>query len=262
MQNDPNNRPYYYNPPRVAGRLIGQKPSNIGLVTLFKQQSRGIQIGIISIGVLMIILLLLVPFALFSSQFANTPSDQTAQTATDPNQNNTVPTSAVLATTIATTAATTTNTAADTTAALANNTPTPMPITSQVTPPVLALDKGATSNPWGYDFNAGSFITAPPAAFCTYFSCVNGFWNGQGYVEECQDGTYTLGGGVGGDCDGHSGDLRPLYYHPALIAPTPTPTPAPAATPTPTVKTTPTPDPKATPTPKPKKPKATPTPTH
>jgi hypothetical protein len=67
-----------------------------------------------------------------------------------------------------------------------------------------------------------------------------------------------LAGGVGGDCDLHGGDLRPLYYHPSLGAPQPTlpavhtPTPAPPApkpTPTPASKSTPTPKPKPRPTP-------------
>lgn len=246
MQNDPNNRPYYYTAPRVAGRLIGKKPSNIGLWTLFRQQKQGIQIGIISIGALLTVLLILLPFAVFSDIFANnTTIVQNVQTTTDQNQNITATTSAVLAT--------------DTPAATATALPTSSPITSQqAIPTPLAVDRPVTSNPWGYDFSPGSFITAPPTAFCTYFTCINGFWNGQGYAEECQDGMFTLGGGVGGDCDAHGGDLRPLYYHPALNAPLPTatPTPAPQITPTPTLKVTP------TPTPKPKKSKATPTTTH
>ncbi len=243
MQNDPNNRPYY-TPPRVAGRLIGQRPSNTGLWTLFKQQSRGIQVGIITIGVLFTILLLLVPFALFSGIFANTPTDQTVQntqSTTNLNQSTTIPTAI----------------ATDTPTPIATDTPTPTPMTSDVTTTQSAIDQPVTTNPWGYDFKPGSFITAPPSTFCTYFSCINGFWNGQGYAEECQDGMYTLGGGVSGDCDAHGGDLRPLYYHPALNAPL-VPTVAPTAIP----QTTPTAEAKATPTPKSKKSKATPTPTH
>ena len=236
MQNDPNNRPYYYTPPRVAGRLIGQKPSNAGLWASFKQQSRGIQIGIISIAALLIILVLLVPYVLFSGLFDSSQNIQAA----DPNQNNAVTTPATVAT--------------DAPTPIATDMPTPMP-TLEAVPTLSALDKGVTSNPWGYDFNPGSFITAPPATFCSYFSCITGFWNGQGYAEECQDGTYTLAGGVGGDCDAHGGDLRPLYYHPSLAAPqptiptAPTPSPAPKATATPGSKPTATPTPKLRPTP-------------
>ncbi|MBA2682808.1 MAG: hypothetical protein H0U76_30995 [Ktedonobacteraceae bacterium] len=248
MQNDPNNRPYYYTPPRAAGRLIRQKPSNVGIWSSFKQQSPGVQAGIISIAVLLVILALLVPYVLFSGLFENTPN---SQVVTEPNQNN----AALLPTAIATSVPT----------VVATDTPTPVS-TPAAEPTLSALDKGTPSNPWGYDFNAGSFITAPPATFCSYFSCISGFWNGQGYVEECQDGIYTLAGGVGGDCDEHGGDLRPLYYHPSLPAPQPTlpaapqPTPAPKPTVTPIVKPTITPGPRpkptrtpvsATPTPKP-----------
>ena len=240
MQNDPNNRPYYYTPPRVAGRLIGQKPSNTGLWASFRQQSRGIQIGVASIAVLVVILVLLVPYVLFSGLFSSTQSDQVAA---NPSQN---------------AAAVTAPATADIPTAAVTDTPTPAPA-PVAAPTISALDQSVTSNPWGYDFNPGSFITAPPATFCTYFSCITGFWNGQGYVEECQDGTYTLAGGVGGDCDAHGGDLRPLYYHPSL-APAPAPPPAPAPTPIPAA-----PRPTATSAPKPTataapRPKLTPTP--
>ena len=241
MQNDPNNRPYYYTPPRVAGRLIGQKPSNVGLWTSFKQQSSGIKIGIVSIAVLLVILVLLVPYVLFSGLFTTTSNNQAA--VAQPNQNNaaTVPTV----------------TPTDVPTVVATDTPTPDSATSMpaAEPTLSALDKGTPSNPWGYDFNAGSFITAPPATFCSYFSCITGFWNGQGYIEECQDGTYTLAGGVAGDCDAHGGDLRPLYYHPSLAAPQPAlptaqpPTPAPKPTLTPIAKPTLTPVSKSRPTP-------------
>ncbi len=239
MQNDPNNRPYYYTPPQVAGRLIGQKPSNTGLWSLFKRQSRGMQVGIVSIAALIVILVLLVPYVLFSSLFSNTQNDQVAA---NPSQN-----SAAITTTMAT---------ADIPTVVATDTPPPTPVPAAV-PTLSALDKGVSSNPWGYDFSPGSFITAPPATFCSYFSCITGFWNGQGYVEECQDGTYTLAGGVGGDCDANGGDLRPLYYHPAL-APQPTSAPAPMPTSTPKPAATAAPKPTATTTPKPK---TTPTPT-
>ena len=237
MQNDPNNRPYYYTPPRVAGRLIGQKPSNTGLWNSFRQQSQSIQIGIISIAALLVVLVLLVPYVLFSNLFSSTQNSQA-----DPNQSN---------------AAIATPTATDVPTAVATDAPTPTSVPA-AEPTLSALDKGVSSNPWGYDFNAGSFITAPPATFCSYFSCIQGFWSGQGYVEECQDGTYTLAGGVGGDCDAHGGDLRPLYYHPTLApqptivptsVPTPTAAPKPTLTPTPGPKPTATPKPRPTPTP-------------
>jgi len=89
-------------------------------------------------------------------------------------------------------------------------TPTPEPIQSQ---PTQAPPTGVKGNPWGYDFNPGSYIYNPPAAFCSYFSCIDNFPNGHGYVEECQDGMYSQSGGIRGSCSHHGGDKQPLYSH-------------------------------------------------
>ncbi len=72
---------------------------------------------------------------------------------------------------------------------------------------------GINCNPWGYNFTPGNYITSPPSTFCNYFSCIASFWNGHGYVEECQDTTYSLSGGIQGSCSHHGGNLRPLYSH-------------------------------------------------
>lgn len=89
-------------------------------------------------------------------------------------------------------------------------TPTPVPVVPTPTPtPCTAVN----CNPWGYDFNPGTYITAPPTAFCTYFNCINNFWNGTGYVVECQDQMYSLSGGKRGACSYHGGEWRPLYAH-------------------------------------------------
>jgi hypothetical protein len=72
---------------------------------------------------------------------------------------------------------------------------------------------GVNGNPWGYDFNPGSYIYSPPSAFCEYFDCIASFWNGKGYVEECSDATYSKSGGISGSCSRHGGDYRPLYSH-------------------------------------------------
>jgi len=72
---------------------------------------------------------------------------------------------------------------------------------------------GVNGNPWGYDFNPGNYITAPPSAFCSYFNCIASFWNGKGHVEECQDATYSKSGGISGSCSHHGGDWRALYSH-------------------------------------------------
>ena len=68
-------------------------------------------------------------------------------------------------------------------------------------------------NPWGYSFSLGSYIYSPSGAFCSYFTCINNFWNGRGYVVECQDGEYSKSGGIQGACSYHGGVLRPLYSH-------------------------------------------------
>jgi hypothetical protein len=63
------------------------------------------------------------------------------------------------------------------------------------------------------DFSPGNYITSPQSNFCAYFTCIASFWNGQGYVMECQDGDYSKSGGIQGSCSHHGGDSRPLYSH-------------------------------------------------
>ncbi len=100
-------------------------------------------------------------------------------------------------------------------------TPTPVPVppvqqqapVQQPAPPPPAPPSGVNGNPWGYDFNPGNYIYSTPAAFCTYFSCINNFENGTGYVEECSDGMYSRSGGRSGSCSHHGGNWRPLYSH-------------------------------------------------
>ena len=96
---------------------------------------------------------------------------------------------------------------------------------------------GINGNPWGYDFTSGRVITAPPLAFCRYFSCIANFSQGRGYVVECRDLRYSRSGGIRGACSSHRGVYRPLYDHagtsPTPISPTRTPIP-PTATPLPT----------------------------
>ena len=73
---------------------------------------------------------------------------------------------------------------------------------------------GVNCNPWGYNFvSPGNYIYSPPAAFCSYFSCISNFPNGKGYVVECQDNMYSKSGGIQGACSTHGGVLRPLYSH-------------------------------------------------
>jgi len=89
--------------------------------------------------------------------------------------------------------------------------PTPAP-PPPPPPPPPANTCGAPSNPWGYNFCAGSLIYSPPSNFCSYFNCIASFWKSTaGYVDECQDGTYSHSGGRSGACSYHGGELRPLY---------------------------------------------------
>jgi hypothetical protein len=70
------------------------------------------------------------------------------------------------------------------------------------------------NNPWGYNFNPGRLIYAPPSAFCAYFPCIKSFWRDtNGYVVECRDGTFSHSGGRRGACSYHRGEWRPLYAH-------------------------------------------------
>lgn len=83
---------------------------------------------------------------------------------------------------------------------------------SAPTPTTAAPDLcGAADNPWGYNFCGGKQITAPPADFCTYFSCIGNFPNGVGYVVQCRDGEFSRSGGRPGVCSYHGGEGLTLY---------------------------------------------------
>ncbi|TME20581.1 MAG: hypothetical protein E6I70_01105 [Chloroflexi bacterium] len=84
--------------------------------------------------------------------------------------------------------------------------------TAPPTAPPVANTCGAPANPWGYNFcGRGGQITQPPGDFCGYFNCIASFWNGRGFVMECQDATYSKSGGIQGSCSHHGGNLRELY---------------------------------------------------
>ncbi len=89
----------------------------------------------------------------------------------------------------------------------------PPPPTQPPAPPPTQPPTGVNGNPWGYNFVPSNLIYSPPASFCSYFSCINNFPNGRGYVEECQDGMYSKSGGIRGSCSYYGGDLQPLYSH-------------------------------------------------
>jgi hypothetical protein len=71
---------------------------------------------------------------------------------------------------------------------------------------------GAPSNPFGYNFcGNGAHVTSPPLNVCDYFNCINSFWNGNGYMVECNDGMYSMSGGLRGACSYHDGEERAVY---------------------------------------------------
>jgi hypothetical protein len=74
---------------------------------------------------------------------------------------------------------------------------------------------GAPANPYGYNFcGRGGYVRDPPLDVCTYFDCIPNFWNGKGYMEECQDGTYSMSGGRSGSCSHHGGNRRVVSVGP------------------------------------------------
>jgi hypothetical protein len=89
--------------------------------------------------------------------------------------------------------------------------PTPPPPPPPPPPPCQAT---VPANPWGYDFCfPGTSIANPPDDFCSYFRCIDNFWNGRGSVIQCQDGRFSKSGGVQGSCSRHGGNGRYLYSH-------------------------------------------------
>lgn len=93
-------------------------------------------------------------------------------------------------------------------------TPTPAPAptaTPKPKPQPTCIPGAVNCNPWGYNFSHGSYIYNPPYNFCNYFNCIASFWeHTNGYVEECQDSTYSHSGGVRGSCSYHGGNWRAL----------------------------------------------------
>jgi hypothetical protein len=95
-------------------------------------------------------------------------------------------------------------------------TPTPNPKpkpTATPTPKPSCRYMPVNNNPWCYTFtNTGKLIYDPNAAFCSYFNCISSFWNGSGYVVECNDGDYSKSGGKTGVCSGSHGGLKRNLY--------------------------------------------------
>jgi hypothetical protein len=90
--------------------------------------------------------------------------------------------------------------------------PPPPPATTAAPPPPPADTCGAPANPDGLNFcGRGHLVANPPADTCDYFNCIANFNNGHGYMEECNDGTYSMSGGRRGACSYHQGEERPVY---------------------------------------------------
>jgi hypothetical protein len=89
----------------------------------------------------------------------------------------------------------------------ASSTPAPAPSTTGA-----ADTCGAPTNPYGYNFCGNGYLIYNPAAgVCNYFNCIASFWNGTGYMAECNDGMYSRSGGLTGACSSHGGEQRPVY---------------------------------------------------
>ena len=66
-------------------------------------------------------------------------------------------------------------------------------------------------NPWCYTFVSGRQILNPPTNFCTFFACAPQFFQGQGFVVQCQDLTFSKTGGTPSACAGQGGEQRTLF---------------------------------------------------
>ncbi|WP_211244014.1 hypothetical protein [Actinospica robiniae] len=117
------------------------------------------------------------------------------------------PSKAAASTTQATHAATT---HAATTKAPTTKTPTTHAATTQA-----AAEKstcGAPKNPYGYSFcGTGGHLTSPASDVCSYFQCIASFWNGKGYMVECNDGDFSMSGGIRGACSDHQGVEQAVF---------------------------------------------------
>ena len=83
---------------------------------------------------------------------------------------------------------------------------------AQVGAPPSTTTCGAPPNPFGYNFcGVGMYVYVPAASTCRYFNCIGNFPNGQGYMVECDDGTYSMSGGIEGACSDHEGVEQPVY---------------------------------------------------
>jgi hypothetical protein len=89
--------------------------------------------------------------------------------------------------------------------------PSPRPTTARPKPSTVSLC-GAPSNPYGYNYcGRGPHIYNPKPDICSYFDCILAFWDGVGYMIECDDGMVSMSGGRQGSCSHHGGNNRTVY---------------------------------------------------
>jgi hypothetical protein len=66
---------------------------------------------------------------------------------------------------------------------------------------------GAPANPYHLNLcGRGHLVYNPPSGVCGYFSCIENFPNGSGYMVECNDHMYSMSGGRRGACSYHGGE--------------------------------------------------------
>ncbi|SCG40270.1 hypothetical protein GA0070613_0744 [Micromonospora inositola] len=88
----------------------------------------------------------------------------------------------------------------------------PGPSPSAGSPSPTAIDRcGAPENPYGYNYCGGSYVYDPATDVCDWFDCVETFWNGKGYMVQCNDGLVSMTGVPRGPCADHGGTWRPAY---------------------------------------------------
>jgi hypothetical protein len=173
--------------------------------------------GILVAGAVTAILILCAGIGLFAPDPTDEAPDRaqgntTAQTRAQPTPS--VP-AASPRLSAATTAATTTlqPTPARTTTAPKTPAAKPSPRRTTSTPkPRTVSFCGAPANPYGYNYcGHGSRIYDPKPDVCTYFDCIGNFWDGVGYMIECNDGMVSMSGGRQGSCSYHGGNRQTVY---------------------------------------------------